>query len=798
MLQDLKYGLRMLAKNPGFTAVAVLTLALGIGANTAIFSVINAVLLRPLPYPAADQLVMVWQNNPRKGEQEGRVSYPNFQDWRARSTVFQGMAGFIGYEPVMTGPGEPQRVRGAMVSANFFAVMDVRPVIGRDFLPEEETPGRNSVLVLGHDYWQRRFGADPRIVGKTVSFDQDAFLVIGVMPPGFRFPYEAQFWTARPVSTASKEGKFRANPLLSVIARLKPGVTLAQGQSEMDTIALRLGEEYPRENAGLGANVVTLYDQVVGKVHQALLLLWAVVAGVLLIACANVANLQLARAARRQREIAVRLSLGATRRRIIAQLLSESVMLALLGAAFGLVLGLWVVDLIVGLNPPIPRLNGNLLDARVPGFTLIVASLTAILFGLGPALQSSSPDLNSALKGDGFGARRLGKQRLRKTLLVFQIAITFLLLIGSGLMLQTLWHLERLDPGFDPDHVLAARIEFPISRNAMNMPPGFYQQLQDRLKALPGVRSVGATSSILLGQLEKVPFLVEGRSRGDLARRAELPVNFATPDYFQTMGIPIRKGRAFDERDSTEGPNPLVIVNESMARSYWPGEDPIGKRFKFDDPSFKSSWFTVVGVTGDIRRNGLDAPNGIEAYLPGVDQPLEAVIRTVSDPLSIAPAVRAQIMALAKNRPIVTIRSVDQILSDTLSQRRFNALLFGLFAALGLALATAGIYGVMSYWVGQRTHEIGVRVALGAQQKHVLKLVVGQGMAVALPGVAIGMLAGLGLRRVLSALVYGISPTDPLAFVSVSALLAGVALLASYIPARRATKVDPMVALRHE
>ncbi len=721
LLQDLRYALRMLAKNPGFTAAAVVTLALGIGANTAVFSVVNAVLLHPLPYPTADQLVMVWQNNPRKGDREGRVSYPNFQDWRAQSTVFQGMAGFTGYSLVLTGSGEPQRVYGAMVSANFFPVMGVRPLIGRGFLPQEETVGHNAVLVLGHDLWQHRLGADPRIVGKTVSFDQDVFVVIGIMPPGFRFPYEAEFWTPRPVSTALLQGKFRANALLTVIGRLKPGVTLTQAQSEMDTIAHRLGQEYPRENAGLGVNLVYLYDQIVGKVHQALLLLWATVAGVLLIACANVANLQLARAVGRQREIAVRLSLGATRQRIVAQLLSESVLLALLGAVLGLVLGAWVVNLIVGLNPPIPRLDRHVLDTRVLGFTLVVASLAGILFGLAPALQSSRPDLNSALKDGGFGSAGLGKQRLRKALLVSQIGTAFLLLTGSGLMLRT-----------------------------------------------PGVRSVGATSSILLGEVEKVPFLVEGRSRGDLAKRADLPINLVSPDYFQTMGIPIRKGRSFDEHDSTEGPNPVAIIDESMARSYWPGEDPIGKRFKFDDPSFKSPWFTVVGVTGDIRRNGLDAPNGIEAYLPGVDQPLEVVIRTASDPLSVAAAVRTEIMALSKNLPLLSIRTVEQILSETLSQRRFDALLFGSSATLALALATVGIYGVMSYWVSQRSHEIGVRVALGAQQSHVLKLVVGQGMAVGLLGVALGLLAGLGLTRVLTAILYGISPTDPLTFVSVS------------------------------
>ncbi|HZS04396.1 MAG TPA: ABC transporter permease [Blastocatellia bacterium] len=799
---DLRYGLRVLFKKPGFTVVAVVALALGIGANTAIFSVVNAVLLRPLPYPNPEQLAWVWVDNRREGIREDITSYPNFEDWRKQNQVFQGLAGVRTQRFNLTGNGDPEEVRGASVSANFFELMGVSQMTGHGFTTEDEQEGHDQVVVLGHGLWQRRFGGDPGVVGGTISLNGRSMTVVGIMPRGFQFPDKVELW--RPLAPNNDLRQARGAFWLPVIGRLKPGVTRAQAQAEMGVIGDRLEQQYPGANQGYGINVVTMQEQMVGRIRLALLVLLGAVAFVLLIACANVANLLLVRAASRQREIAIRAALGASRWRVVRQLLTESVLLAVAGGVIGLVVARWGLDLLVTLGPrDLPRLESVGLDRTVLFFTLGLSLLTGIVFGLVPALQSSRLGLNEVLKEGGRSETGgAGGGRVRGLLVATEIALSLVLLIGAGLLLRSAWRLEQVNPGFSPDHLLKVRLSLPPSkyREGTNV-AAFYQQLIERLGALPGVQAVGATSSVMMNRVHaSATFSIEGRPLPPQGQRPELPLDSVSPGYFEALGIPIVKGRAFTEQDKRDGLQ-VVIVNETMARRFWPGEDPVGKRFTFGDPGPNAQWLTVVGVVRDTKRQGLDTEVRMESFLPHAQDPvraMEVVVRTADNPLAMTRTVREAVWAMDRDLPLSEIQTVEQLFGERVAPRRFNLLLFGLFAGVALVLAVVGIYGVMSYAVAQRTHEIGIRMALGAQRGDVVKLVISQGMRMVVTGVVVGLAGAFALTRLMAGLLFGVSAADPLTFALIAVLLLLVALVACYLPARRATRVDPLVALRYE
>ncbi len=799
-LQDLRYGARMLVKQPGFTLIALLTLSMGIGANTAIFSVVNSLLLRPLPYSESEQLTWVWMDNRPEGIREDITSWPNFEDWRAQNQSFQAMAGVRDRRFNLTGAGEPEELYGANVSPNFFELMRVSPARGRGFNADEEHEGRDQVVVIGHVLWQRRFGGDANIVGQTLSLSGQPHTIIGVMPPGFQFPNKTEVW--KPLAPDAQTRRARGSFWLPVIGRLKPGVTRAQAQTDMAGIAQRLEQQYPNTNTGFGVNVVLMHEQLVGKMRTALWVLLGAVGCVLLIACANVANLLLARAATRQKEVAIRAALGASRGRVVRQLLTESVLLAAAGGVLGLLLARWGLDALVAFAPSdLPRAESISIDRHVLFFTLGLSLLTGLVFGLAPALQSSKLGLGEVLKEGGRSGGG-GGRHTRSVLVVAEIALALVLLVGAGLLLKSSWRLQQVNPGFNPERVLKVRLSLPLSKypEGANV-AAFYQQLLERLRALPGVKAAGATSSVLLYKVHNsAGILIEGRPAPSGSSRPELPLDSVSPSYFQVLGMQLIQGRNFTEQDKRDG-LPVAIVNETMARRFWPDEDPIGKRFTLFDAGPQARWLTVVGVVRDSRRQGLDAPIRIESFLPHAQRPLramEVVLRTTDDPLTMARTVRSVVWSLDGDLPVSEIQTVEQMVGARVAPRRFNLLLLGLFALVAVLLAAVGIYGVMSYSVTQRAHEIGIRMALGAQTRAVLSLVIGQGMRLALLGVGIGLAAAVGLTRLMAGLLFGVSATDPMTFGAIALLLVGIALLACYLPARRATKVDPMIALRCE
>jgi len=801
-LQDMRFGLRMLLKNPGFAVVAVIALSLGIGANTAIFSVVNGVLLRPLPYPQPEQLTMVWLDNRRQGIREDVTSYPNFLDWRNQNKTFQEMAAVRNVNTSLTGVGEPEELRGASVSANFFQLMGVAPAYGRGFTAEEEQPGKDNIVVLSYGLWQRRFGGDPAILNKTISLGGEQHTVVGIMPPGFEFPSKVEIWG--PLAPNERTRAARGSFWLPVVGRLKPGVTRQQAQADMDVIAKQLEQQYPNLNAGYGVNVVPLHEQTVGKIRTALLVLLGAVAFVLLIACANVANLLLSRAAVRQREVAIRSALGAGRWRIVRQMLTESVLLSVIGGGLGLLLAFWGVDVLLKLSPPnLPRLDNIRLDWRVLAFTLGISLLTGLIFGLVPALQTSKSDVGETLKEggrSGTGSRQA--QLVRNSFIVAEIALTLVLLVGAGLLIRSFWQLQNVNPGFNTDRLLTLQLRLPRTK----YPEGtqvasFFQQLQNRLAALPGVQSVSAASGILLPKLANSSnFTIEGRPPDPREQSQELPFDAAMPGYFQMMGITLLQGRSFTEQDGRDSPN-VAVVNETFAKRYFPNNDAVGKRFVFGDGTQNPDWITIIGVIRDTKRQGLDAPIRIESWFPHTQltsRTMDVVIRAAGDPLALTGSIREAIWSLDKDMPIPKMETMEQVFADSIAQQRLNMLLLGLFAVVALILAAVGIYGVMSYAVTQRSHEIGIRVALGAQAGDVLKMILLHGMKLALIGVAIGLAATLILTRLMASLLFGISATDPLTFAAIAVGLTMVALLACFVPARRATRVDPMIALRYE
>lgn len=807
--QDVRFGSRMLVKNRAVTFVAVLALALGIGANTAIFSVVNTVLLKPLAYKNADQLVMVWEDATKYGFPHNTPAPANFIDWRDQSQTFEDMAAFADQSFNLTGTGEPERVVGQRVSTSLFPLLGVEPLLGRAFLPEEDNPAGNRVVMLSHGLWQRRFGSDKEIIGKTLNLNADVFTVVGVMPSSFQFPdREDELWV--PIAFNSEEASRRGSHYLRVVARIKPGVTLGQAQAEMDTIAANLQQQYPQSNTSVGAVVSPLQEEMVGDVRPALLVLLGAVGFVLLIACANVANLLLARAAARQKETAIRSALGAGRLRLVRQFLTESILLAGLGGGVGLLLAIWGIDLIVKFIPDdISRAKDAGFNMTVLGFTLLVSLITGVVFGLAPALQTSRTNLNECLKEGGRDSAAGSRgNRVRKLLVVAEIALASVLLIGAGLMINSFMRLRSVDAGFQPDKLLTMRIILTPSKYP-DQPKraAFFTELLRRVEALPGVQDVGAISWLPLTMRGgSNGFTIEGRPEPP---RDQLPialVRVISPGYFRTMGIPLLRGRAFTEQDTQASPG-VVIINEAMARHFWPDEDAVGKRIKMGPFNSNGPWLSIAAISKDVRQYELNAESKPEMYFPYLQATVsgsaafgirDLIVRTSSDPASLATAVRDEVWAVDKDQPVSNIRTMEQIVSGSVSRQRFNMLLLGIFAAVALILAAVGIYGVMSYSVTQRTHEIGVRMALGAQSRDVLRLVVGQGMVLTLVGVGIGLAAAFFLTRLMSSLLFGVSATDPVTFATISAILSVVALGASYMPARRAIKVDPIVALRYE
>ncbi len=806
LIQDLRYGWRALVKQPGFTLIAVLTLALGIGANTAIFSVVNAALLRPLPFADPDRLMMIWSKNEQRGLLQNDVSEAGYLDWKDRSRVFEEIAAWGPYGFNITGEAEPEKATSVVVTPNLFKTLGVNAAFGRTFLPEDATPGRNKVLLLSHGLWRRRYGQDPQLVGRTLMLDGSSYTVVGVMPPEFRFPNgQVDIWAPLDLTPDASS----RNPWLKVVGRLKAGATVAQARSDMDAIAGQLAQAFPETNAGWSIGLAPLHELAVKDARLALLLLLAAVGLVLLIACVNVANLFLSRVEARQKEMAIRAALGAGRGRIVRLLLAESGSLSLAGGALGLLLAFLGLDVLVAFLPADPSLGPDdlgllqldkiRLDRQVLGFTFLLSLLTGMISGLAPAYQAARPDLNHWLKEGGRTSGGSSRPRLRGALVVAEVALTLVLLVGAGLLIRSFARLMDVEPGFKAENLLTFRISPASKYRRLPERLAFYQQLIGRLSVLPGVESVGASTTLpftgtdLGGSLS-----IEGRPAPGGGENPTARFHSVTQDYFATMAIPLLAGRLFLEQDTGES-QAVTVINETLARRYWPGENPIGRRLKNRFGGDKL--LEVVGIVRDTQQMGLDSGVKPEIYVPYTQRPwsfMTFAIRSSGDPLSLAGAVRSQLSAVDKDVPIYSIATMEQRMSDSVSQRRFNMVLLGLFAAVALALAVVGIYGVMSYTVTQRTHEIGIRTALGARPGDVMKLVIGRGMALALTGVGIGLTASFALTRLMNNLLFGVSASDPLTFALIALTLTGVAFLACLVPARRATKVDPIVALRQE
>ena len=815
LFQDVRYALRQLRKSPGFTSAAVLMLALGIGANTAIFSMVNAVLLRPLPYQEADRLVMVWEQNPHRGWFENVVSAANFLDWKKQNDVFTDLAAFESNFFNLSGGNKPEEIAGERVTTNLFSVLGVRPLRGRLFLPEEEKRGTSAVIV-SYGLWQESFGGDPELVGKPISLNGQAYTVVGILPATFADDYSASFaqrsrvW----VSGLDLQPEGREFHDYHAMARLQPGVTLAQAQAEMDTIASRIEQQYP-ESKGWGVALVGLHDQVVKYTRPALLVLLGAVGVVLLIGCANVANLLLVRATGRQRETAIRAALGATRAQIVRHFLVESLLLSMMGAALGLVIAGWGSEILVRLTPPdTARIEGAGINGLVLLFTLVIALGTGIAFGLVPALSASRAKVSETLKESGRGSSPgTSGRRLRDALVVCEFGLALALLVGAGLMMKTLVHLRRVDIGLDPENLLTMKVplEGPQYHDERRQVE-FFQQLLARVEALPGVEAASVTRGVPIYGWAGWSFVTADHPNPPAGETPDANYVVTGPHYFRTMGIPLRLGRPFSDGDSPTSER-VVIVSESLAQKQWPGEDPIGKRLKVGaDPTDKSlPWLSVIGVAGNVRSEGQYAPFVPELYVPYTQypwilRPRHIVVRSASSLSAIVPAIRREVAALDKNVPVSEISPMTEIVAGPVLQGQTIMWLLGTFAALALILAAIGIYSVISYAVTQRTHELGIRMALGADRRSVVNLVVKQGLFLAMIGVVTGLAGAWGMTRFLSSLpfevrwllLFDVQPTDPLTFVSVSAILTMVAFVGSYVPARRAAKVDPIVALRYE
>lgn len=806
-LQDLRYGIRMLAKSPAFTIVAIVTLALGIGANTAIFSVVNAVLIRPLPYKEPERIVMVWEDNRARSRHQNVVSPANFQDWQEQNSVFEEMVAFIDIPINLTGTDSPEELSAQNVTFNMFSMLGVSASLGRTFLSEDSKPESSNVVILSYGLWARRFGSDPGVIGNTISLNANPYTVIGVMPPDFKFFIKQSSFSGRQADLwmplrLTPQTRIRRGRSLSAAARLKDGVTLEQARSEMNTIAARFEEQYPDFNKNWGVNLVPLHSQLAGEIRPALLVLLGAVGFVLLIACANVANLLLARAAARQKEMAIRSAMGAGRGRIVRQLLTESLLLACFGGLTGLALAYWGTRFLISMSPKdLLGIDSIGLDYRLLGFTLAVSLITGVIFGLAPAIQASRANINDPLKEGGRSAATSGSRRLRNVFVVTEIALAIVLLVGSGLMIRSVMRLQSVSPGFNPDNLLTVKLLLPGSRYGENHQRiGFFRQTLERVRSLPGVRSASAISFLPFAGLgAATSFKIVGQPEPPAGERPVTDVRVIDPDYFSTMGIQLLGGRNFTDQEATEARH-VIIVNESLVRNYFPDEDPLGKKLivnMMNEPVPSE----IIGVVKDTKHEGLDKEPRAMVYWPHPElaySGMALVIRAERDPLNLAAAVQSEVQSIDRDQPIADIRTMDQLLASSIARSRFSMLLLTIFAAVALLLAGVGIYGVMSYTVMQRTHEMGIRMALGARSLDVVKLVIGQGMLVALAGVAIGIAGAFGLTRLMSSLLFSVSATDPLTFAGIAVLVAVVALLSCYVPARRASRVDPAVALRHE
>jgi len=801
LLQDVKYGIRMLARSPGFTTVALLTLALGIGANAAIFGVVNGVLLRPLSYPEPDQLLTLWEANPKQGESQLPVSYPNFQAWQENRS-FENLAGISQTNLRLSGVEEPERLPAAYISRELLDVFRVRPALGRNFLPEEDRIGGASAVILSHSLWQRKFAGDPEIVGRALVLDGMPYPVVGVLPPGFDLPSE-ETAVFLPLNSQgwSRNMKNRAVHIITVVGRLRPNVRFEQAEAEMRGIAQHVQQAFPGEDPEHGIHLVPLQEDLVGSARPAILILFGAVMFVLLIACANVASLLLARGNARQKEVAIRAALGGSRWRMVRLLLTESLLLAATAGGLGLLVALWGADMLVRTLPDyLPRVREIRLDPAVFGFTFLVSLLSGIGFGLAPAVLASQNRLSEALKeggGQGGGSRRI---RGRNALVVVEVSLSLVLLAGAGLMLKSLWLVTQVNPGFRTEQLLTVPVSLPAAE--YDEPPSwirFYRELPQRLEALPGVQGVSAVNRLpISGGDSHGDFTIEGRPF-PLGQNPTASYRRVLPNYFRLMGIPLRQGREFGERDTGEAES-IVIINETMARRYWPQGDAIGQRIKVGLPE-NEPWLTIVGVVGDVHNVGLDAEPALATYEPHPQRPwssMNLVIRTQGDPLKLAAAIRSELRAAERQLFIGESITMESRIFGSLAPRRIGLYLLGLFALLALGLAAVGTYGVMAHSVSERAREIGIRMALGAHAGDVLRMVLRQGMTLAAVGAALGLAGAFAVTRWLATLLYGVQPTDPFTFAAVTVLMLSVALLACYLPARRAARVDPMVALRHE
>ena len=804
--QDVRYGLRVLAKSPGFTCVVVLTLALGIGANTAIFSVVSAVLLRPLPFPQPDRIVSIQGIDLRSGEMGRPLSYPDFIDLQAQSKSLESVAAFDDGTATLTGAGDPVHLTFCGISAEMFSVLRAKPMLGRAFVSTEDRVGAR-VVILSHRLWKTRFAGDPNVTSKSILLDGKPYTIAGVMPAEFQFPLDMQpvdLWMSMGSAVDAEGQTERGAHFLGVKGRLKDGATLQQANAETAEIAARLAKQFPDTNAHMSLGIQPEIDALVGKVQPALLLVLGAVGFLLLIACANAANLLLARAAGRQREMAIRASLGAGRPRILGQLLTESVILALAGGALGLLLAVWGSAALTSLpSLGIPRLASAGIDLCALAFTLSVSLLTGVLFGLAPALHASRFNLFGSLKEGGRTATDgLGRSRVRSVLVVSQVSLAVVLLIGASLLIESMYHLLHQSPGFDPQGVMAFNLDLPDARYGKpEQSADFFKELQLRLRNIPGVKNASAVMPLpLSSEILRTSFEIEGQpmAKSDLPRTQIRAVGL---DYFQAMRIPLIAGREFTARDDRSGSH-VIIINQTLAHRFFPNENPLGKHMKPGMSAGKSdSVCEIVGVVGDVKHRNLWQPPDPESYVPYEQNSIGAmniVVRSDSDPMLLLPAIREQVRSLDAELPIYHAQRMEEYVAASVAQRRFTGLLCAVFAGTGLLLAVVGLFGVMSYSVAQRTHEIGVRVAVGAAKTDILRMILREGMAITIVGIGIGLIGAFGVSSLVKSQLFGISSTDPLTFLGVVVTLAIVALAACYIPARRATRVDPMVALRYE
>jgi len=799
MIQDLRFALRMLLKHKGFTAVAVATLALGIGANTAIFSLVSGVLLRPLPFPHADRIIYFQGQNTSAGIIDSNISIPDYLDWAEQTDLFTSTGIFDTGNATLAADGtEPERVPRAWVTSGFFSVINAQPVLGRLLLSEDDQAKAEPVAVLSAGLWKRRFGSDPNIAGRKILISGQPVTVVGVMAPGYEYPEQTQVWSSWSIAT---EEKRRDNRSSLALARLRPGIDLKQAQTKISAINARLAEAYPDTNKGWDARLIPLHDLLVRQVRLSLLVLLGAVALVLLIACANVANLLLARAAARQKEVAIRTAMGASRGRIIRQMMTESLLLSIIGGISGVILSVWLTDILLSAMPKgAPRLDQVTFDYRVMTFVVLVSAVTGIVFGLAPALQTSKLDVSSSLKEGGRTEEGPWRTPARSLLLIGEVALSLMLLIGAGLLIQSFIRLQDVKSGFNPHGVLVSSVALPrIKYKEPAQRLQFFRQLEEHVAALPGVQAVGGAINLPLGASNYDigrSFVPEGRPL-TVEEAANASYSTITGDYFRALQIPILAGRGFSETDTDTSPK-VAVVNESLARRYFGSANgALGKRLTiWRDEKFPRE---IVGVVGDTKSNTLEDENGPQIYVPHAQDSdwvfMAMVIRTAGDPASLAPAVRREVLALDKNQPVYNVRTMDDVVVDSIRTRRLSVLLFTAFAGAALLLAALGIYGVMAYSVSQRVREIGIRMALGAQAGDVLRMVVGQGMTLTLAGVGVGLAGAMGLSRVLATLLFGINATDPITFAGLALLLGLVALAACYLPARRAAKVDPIKAL---